>query len=66
LLHLQLLADAHVESAQGEKYDHDSNENDVVHDNITMTASVAAALIKLHAKCVKKSLTLKPYLAAQR
>jgi hypothetical protein len=52
---LQLLAKAHVESARDKKRYDDGNEDEVVH-KITSTISEirAAALIKLHAKCVKK------------
>jgi hypothetical protein len=55
---LQLLAKMHVERARDEKRNDDCNKDEVVHKiSLTMSEIPAAALMKLHAKCVKKLLT---------
>jgi hypothetical protein len=52
---LQLLAKAHVESARDKKRNDDGNEDEVAHKITSRISEIrAAALIKLHAKCVKK------------
>jgi hypothetical protein len=54
---LQLLAKAHVESAQHKKRQNSTDKEEVVHKiSLTMNEIRAAALIKLRLKCVKKSL----------
>jgi hypothetical protein len=55
---LQLLAKAHVQSANNEKDDDDPDENEVAHGvSLKISEILAAVLIKLRLKCVKKSLT---------
>jgi len=55
---LELLAKTHVKGAHDKKDNDDPDENEVVHKlNLTMSEILAAVLIKLRVKCVKKSLT---------
>jgi hypothetical protein len=55
---LQLLAKAHVESAQDKKGDDNPDKDKVTHIvTFTISEMLARVLIKLRAKCVKKSLT---------
>jgi hypothetical protein len=55
---LKLLAKTCVQRAHDEKRDDDPHKDEVAHKiSITMSEIWAPALIKLHAKCVKKLLT---------
>jgi hypothetical protein len=55
VLLLQLLAKVCVECARDKKRNDDGNEDEVAHKiSSTISEIRAAALVKLHAKCVKK------------